>query len=148
MTNTQPSCLRGGESDLTPNTSKEAMGLPKAAGWKAASDKGIARLEKHGVLKLVRITSVPTGYKIGGIRWVFKTKADSTYKGRLIVQGFLQIPGVGCGGSSASMCRLQSICMMLVIIANKLKKKLMDRFEVFDTGDVLRILVMNDTRDR
>ena len=31
MTNTQPSCSGGGESDRVPNTFKEAMGLPEAA---------------------------------------------------------------------------------------------------------------------
>ena len=44
-----------------------------------------------------------------------KIKADSTYKGRLVVQGFWQIPGVDCGGSFVPECRLQSICMMLAI---------------------------------
>ena len=31
MTNTQPRCLRGGESDRVPSTFKEGMGCPRAA---------------------------------------------------------------------------------------------------------------------
>ena len=37
-TNTQPSCLGGGESDRVPNNFKEAVGLPQAAHWKTSSD--------------------------------------------------------------------------------------------------------------
>ena len=48
-------------------------------------------------------------------RRVFKIKTDSTYKGRLIVQGFSQIPGVDRGGTFAPVFRLQSIRMMLAI---------------------------------
>ena len=70
------------------------MGLPQAARWKMASDKDIASLEKHGVLKMVPIASVPAGHKVVGIRWVFKIKADSTYKGQLVVQGFSKILGM------------------------------------------------------
>ena len=33
MTNTQPSCSRGGESDRIPRTFKKATGLPQAAHW-------------------------------------------------------------------------------------------------------------------
>ena len=57
MTNTQPSCSGGGGSDRVPNIFKEAMGLPKAARWKAEPNKKIASLEKHGVFELVPIIS-------------------------------------------------------------------------------------------
>ena len=66
------------------------MGLPQAARWKTASDKEITSLEERGVFNLVPITSVPAGHKVVGTRWVWKIKADSTYKGRLVVQGFSQ----------------------------------------------------------
>ncbi|CAM9341906.1 unnamed protein product [Ascophyllum nodosum] len=91
---TRPSCSGGGESDRVPNTFKEAMGLPQAARWKTASDKKIASLKKHGVFKLVPITSVLAGHKVVGTRWVGKVKADSTFKGRLVVQGVSQILGM------------------------------------------------------
>ena len=53
ITNTHPSCSEGGESNRIPNTFKEAIGLPQAARWKAASYKEITSLEKHGVFELV-----------------------------------------------------------------------------------------------
>ena len=46
---------------------------------------------------------------------MFKIKADSTYKVRLFVQGFSQIPGVNCSGTFAPVCRLQIIRMMLAV---------------------------------
>ena len=115
MTNTQPSCSGGGESDRVSSTFKEAMGLPQTARWKTTLDKEIASLEKRGVFDLVPITSVSAGHKVVGNRWIFKIKADSTYKGRLVVQEFSKIPGVECGGTFAPVCRLQSIRMMLAI---------------------------------
>ena len=115
MTNTQLCCSGGGELDRVPSTFKEAMGLPQAARWKTASDKEIASLEKRGIFDLVPITSVPAGHKVVGNKWVFKIKADGTYKGQLVVQGFLKISGVDCSGTFAPVCRLQSIYIMLVI---------------------------------
>ena len=47
MTNTQPSCSGGGESDRILNTFKEAMDLLQAARLKEALDKDIASLENH-----------------------------------------------------------------------------------------------------
>ena len=73
----------------------------------------IAVLEKDGVLNpLLPITSVPTGHKVVGTTWVLKIKADDTYKVWLVVQGFLQIPGV-C--TFIPVCRLQSARIMLAI---------------------------------
>ena len=69
MTNTQPSCSGGGESDRILNTFKEAMVLPQAARLKEALDKDIVSLENHVVFGLVQIASVPAGHKVASIRW-------------------------------------------------------------------------------
>ena len=58
MTNTQPRCSGGGE---LLNTFRAAMGLPRVARWKAISDKEIMNLAKHGVIKLVPISSGKKG---------------------------------------------------------------------------------------
>ena len=86
MTNTQPSCSGGGESDRILNTFKETMDLPQAARLKEALDKDIASLENHVVFGLVQIASVPAGHKVRSIRWVLKlrrtvyTRVDSSCK--------------------------------------------------------------------
>ena len=91
------------------------MSLPQAARWKAAVDKEIASLRKHGVYELVPASSVLTGQNVVGSCWVKKIKADDFFKSRLVVLGWAQVPGIDCGGTFAPVCRLQSIRMMLAI---------------------------------
>ena len=86
------------------------------AHWKAGSDKTV-NLEKLGVVELVPITSVPARHKLVGTRWVLKLKADSTYKGQLVAQGFSKVLGVDCGGTFAPVRRFYGIRMMLTITA-------------------------------
>ena len=77
----------GEKMEVIPNTFKEAMTLPAKAHWKAASDKEVASLKKNNVYTLVPATAVPAGHKIVGSRWVYKVKADKSYKGRVVVLG-------------------------------------------------------------
>ena len=98
-TNLQESCLRGGEKERIPNTFKEAMSLPKAG--KEAADKEIQSLEKHGVYELVPMSFVPSSQKVVGTRWVNKIKVDGTFKSRLVVQGWSQVPGIDYEGTFA-----------------------------------------------
>ena len=67
--------------EVIPNTFKEVMTLPTKAHWKAVSDKEVASLKKNNVYTLVPATTVPAGHKIVGSRWVYKVKADKSYKG-------------------------------------------------------------------
>ena len=86
----------GEKMEVIPNTFKEAMTFPAKAHWKAASDKEVANLKKNNVYTLVPATAVPAGHKIVGSRWVYKVKADKSYKGRVVVLGWGQVPGVDC----------------------------------------------------
>ena len=72
MTNTQPSCSGGGESDRILNILKEAMDLPQAARLKEALDKDIAGLDV--VFGLVQIASVLARHKFVSIRWALKLR--------------------------------------------------------------------------
>ena len=107
----------GEKMEVIPNTFKEAMTLPAKAHWKAASDKEVASLKKNNVYTLVPATAAPAGHKIVGSRWVYKVKADKSYKGRIVVLGWGQVPGVDCGGTFVPVCRLQSIRKVLAIAA-------------------------------
>ena len=107
----------GEKMEVIPNTFKEAMTLPAKAHWKAASDKEVESLKKNNLYTLVPATAVPAGHKIVGSRWVYKVKADKSYKRRVGVLGWGQLPGVDCGGTFAPVCRLQSIRMVLAIAA-------------------------------
>ena len=108
----------GEKMEVIPNTFKEAMTLLAKAHWKAAYDKEIASLKKNNVHTLVPATAVPAGDKIVGSRWVYRVKADKSYKGRVVVLGWGQVPGVDCGGTFAPVCTLQSIRMVLAIAAD------------------------------
>ena len=116
-TNALGSFWGGQDKKQIPNTFKEAMTLSQAARWKVASDNEIASLEKHGVYELVPITSVPNLRIVIGTRWVYKIKADGVYKGRLVVLGWSQVPGIDYGGTFAPVRRLQSIRMVVAIAA-------------------------------
>ena len=107
----------GEKMEVIPNTFKEAMTLLAKVHWKAASDKEVASLKKNNTSTLVPATAVPAGHKIVRSRWGYKVKADKSYKGRVVVLGWGQVPGVDCGGTFAPVCRLQSIRMMLAIAA-------------------------------
>ena len=116
-TNTQGRFSAGEKNEEIPNIFKEAMGLPQAERWRAASDGKIAILEKKCFYERTPITSVPTGQRVIGTRRVNKIKAHGSCKSHLVVQGWSQVPGINCGGTFAPVCRLQSIRMMLAIAA-------------------------------
>ena len=109
--------LGGGNKLKVLKTFDKAMSLPQAARWKAAADKEISSLKKHGVYELVPVSSVPAGQKVVGSRWVNKMKADDLFKSFLVVLEWVNVPRINCGGTFAPVCRLQSIRMMLVIAA-------------------------------
>ena len=67
--------------------------------------------------EVVPISSVPNRRKVVGTPWVYRIKIDGVYKGRLVVLGWSQVPGVDCGGTFVLVCRLQSIRMVLAIAA-------------------------------
>ena len=79
MTNAQRYSA-GDETELIPNTFKEIMALLAKAYWKAASDKKVASLKTNNVDTLVQATTVSTGHRIIGSRWVYKIKAGKSYK--------------------------------------------------------------------
>ena len=107
----------GEKMEFIPNAFKEAMTLPAKAHWKAALGKEVASPKNNNVYTLMPATAVPTGHTIIGSRRVDKVKADKSYKGRIVVLGWGQVPGVDCGGMFAPVCRLQSIRMVLAIAA-------------------------------
>ena len=98
-----------------PDTYGQAKSSPQAPLWEAAIDKEMNSLNEHKVFDLVSITEIPKGEKAIGSRYVFKQKADGTFKARLVVQGFSQRPGIDFGQSFAPVCRIGSQRMVLAI---------------------------------
>lgn len=96
-----------GEAIAIPNTFKEATESPQAVKWKEASNIEMASLEKNEVFDLVASASVPSE-KVIATKLVFRVKADHALKGRVVVQGWGQVPGVDSGCTYAPVCRIQS----------------------------------------
>ena len=51
-------------------------------------------MEEKRLWKETRKTDVPKDRRLIGCKWVFKIKRDGTYRARLVVMGYSQVPGV------------------------------------------------------
>ena len=71
-----------------PQTIKEARATPEAAQWNTAAEHEIASLNNRQVYKLVPCSAVPAGRKRINSKWVLKRKADSSFKARVVAQGW------------------------------------------------------------
>ena len=59
----------------------------------------------------------PEGAKIIECKWIFKLKADNTFKGRLVSKGFKQIHGIDYDETFSPVVILKSIRILLAIAA-------------------------------
>lgn len=90
------------------------MKVPETALWKEGAKKEMGSLDDLGVCTLV-----PTQTFLKDIidrsKLIFKVKSDNMV--RIAAQGWNQMPGIDCGGNYAAVCRLQTIPMVLTIVA-------------------------------
>ena len=76
----------GGVQPDVPRTIQEARASPDAAKWQAAAEREMKSLSDRKVYQLVPRSAVPPGSKSIKSKWVFKRKADGTFKGRVVAQ--------------------------------------------------------------
>ena len=62
--------------------------------WQEAIKKEFENMEMNQVWRVIKKTDVPENRRLLGAKWVFTVKKNGVFKARLVVQGFLQIPGV------------------------------------------------------
>ena len=98
-----------------PRTIQEARASPDAAKWNAAAEREMKSLNDRKVYKLVSRSAVPPRRNRIKSKWVFKRKADGFLKGRVVAQGWDQVPGLDCGSTYAPVCRIQSVRMLACI---------------------------------
>ena len=87
----------------------EAMELPEAAGCKVATVKGMDSLKELNIYTLIPKWTIPPVTKIIGSKRVCKRKADSTYKARIVAQGWNLARGIDCGGVFSPVFTSQNI---------------------------------------
>ena len=84
-------------SELKPMKYNEAINATTSAEemskWREAIDLEFKKMEDNGVMEPIRAEDVPKGTNIIDSRWVFKRKANGTYRARLVARGYSQIPG-------------------------------------------------------
>nr|GEW86292.1 ribonuclease H-like domain, reverse transcriptase, RNA-dependent DNA polymerase [Tanacetum cinerariifolium] len=70
------------------------------------------------------LTTLPTGHKAIGLKWVFKTKKDANgniikHKARLVAKGYIQEHGIEFEEVFAPVARMETIRLLLAIVANR-----------------------------
>ena len=74
-----------------PTTYREAIEDPNSAKWLGAMEAEMQSMYDNQVWTSV---DPPKGAKIIECKWIFKIKADNTFKGRLVAKGFKQTHGM------------------------------------------------------
>ena len=87
--------------------------------WFSAMKKELNMIEKNHTWQLVQR---PSNRKVIGVKWVFRTKLNANgsvnkHKARLVVNGYAQVFGVDFSETFAPVAMLDTIRLLLVIIA-------------------------------
>ena len=98
-----------------PISYQDAMSRADAIHWKWACAGELKEFIRQNLFSTI---DKPTGWKVMGCKWVFKTKLDEDgqierYKIRLVAQSFLQIPGVDFDETFALVTRYQMLRTLL-----------------------------------
>ncbi|WP_216071954.1 Ty1/Copia family ribonuclease HI, partial [Acinetobacter baumannii] len=97
-----------------PATYREAIESPNSDKWRQAMESEMQSMYDNQVWNLV---DAPQGAKVIECKWIFKLKADNTFKGRLVAKGFRQTHGVDYDETFSPVVMLKSIRIMLAIAA-------------------------------
>lgn len=105
-------------ADQDPTTYEEAVKQEK---WRQAMNQELQAIEKNDTWEL---TTLPSGGKSIGVKWVFKTKLNENgevdkYKARLVAKGYCQQYEVDYAEVFAPVARLETIRMIISLAAQK-----------------------------
>ena len=103
-----------------PNTYEYVISTPEAPVWQVAMKDEITSLLENGTWELV---DLPRDRKAIKCKWVFVTKRDTQgnvtrLRARLVAKGFSQTTGIDYEETFAPVARLDSLRLLLVIVAH------------------------------
>jgi hypothetical protein len=109
-------------SDVIPNSYKEARASIEAAGWQQSMDEEMTNLRKLGCWTVIPRSSLPPNTPIMGTRWTYRKKTDENgtftrYRGRLVAKGFSQILGVNYFESFSPVASFVTIRTLFALTA-------------------------------
>ena len=118
-----PICASIAKADLgsDPRTFNEAMAQLDTTEWELACKDKYHTFDHMGIYEIV---PYPHNHKIVGSRWVFHVKRGpdgsiQKYKAHIVAQGFMQVEGIDFNETFALVAKLISLCIILVITAEK-----------------------------
>ncbi|EOY19734.1 Copia-like retrotransposable element, putative [Theobroma cacao] len=90
-------------------------------GWQKAMENEVNMIKKNNTWDLV---PRPANQKVIGVRWVYRTKLNTDgsvnkLKARLVVKGYAQIQGIGYLETSAPVARLDTIRLLVALVAKE-----------------------------
>jgi hypothetical protein len=131
-------------SDINePKTFAEAMASPDKEKWLEAIKLELSNMKKRDVWKLVKKSSMPPNRRMVGCKWVFKIKADGTYRARLVAQGFSQIPGVDFTENFAPVMNDETLrIMLLFMLLTNSESEQIDVETAFLYGELQELIYM------
>jgi hypothetical protein len=99
---------------------REAQGRADWPKWETVMHEELKSLEQHGTYE--RVKELPPGRKAVGYKWIFKLKLNpdnliAQYKARLVVKGYLQVPGQDFTETTSPVARLASYHALLSLAA-------------------------------
>jgi Reverse transcriptase (RNA-dependent DNA polymerase) len=81
------------DGNLEPTSNWEAINCLDFSNWWEAMCTEFSNMEHKQVWEITPKSSIPTGRKIIGSRWVLARKDDGLHRARFVAKGFSQIPG-------------------------------------------------------
>ena len=106
-----------------PANYKEAT---KDRNWNQAMKQELESIEAN---KTWRLTDLPPGQKVIGLKWIYKLKKDADgkivkYKARLVAKGYVQEHGIDFDEVFAPVARIETVILLLVYLPKTIGKSI------------------------
>jgi len=128
-----------GSDTIKPRTLAEALKQPDTDKWVAAT---LAEIKAHIQNGTWELTQLPPGKRAISSQWVFKIKwmpegLIDKYKGRVVAQGFSQVPGIHYNEVFAlTACMAAMRAIIAIAAAEDLELESIDISMAFLNGDI------------